>query len=57
MHVQVFDMLESDSSFVKNIKQNTTKFRTEMTKAGFTIAGEDHPISPGNKYTFFMCRY
>ena len=44
---KVFDMLEADNSFVKNITQNTRKFRTEMTRAGFTITGDDHPICPG----------
>ncbi len=44
---KVFDLLEADSSFVDRIAANTAKFRREMTAAGFTIAGEDHPISPG----------
>jgi len=43
---QVFSMLMDDSSFVSKIKENTTRFRQKMTSAGFTISGDDHPISP-----------
>ena len=43
---QVFSMLMKDSTFVAKIKENTTRFRSQMTKAGFTISGEDHPICP-----------
>merc|ERR1719461_431599 len=43
---KVFDMLMDDSSLVQKINQNTQRFRQKMTQAGFTIAGEDHPISP-----------
>jgi len=43
---QVFDMLMKDSSFVKRITDNTNRFRTQMTKAGFKISGDNHPISP-----------
>jgi len=43
---QVFSMLMDDSTFVSKIKENTTRFRKNMTAAGFTISGEDHPICP-----------
>lgn len=43
---QVFSMLMEDSSFISAIKENTQRFRQKMTKAGFVIAGEDHPICP-----------
>jgi len=43
---QVFSMLMDDSSFVSKIKENTTRFRQKMTSAGFTISGDNHPISP-----------
>jgi len=43
---KVFDMLMTDSSLVKKINDNTKRFRKSMTEAGFTLAGEDHPISP-----------
>merc|ERR1712109_183573 len=35
-----------DSSFVKRITDNTNRFRSQMTKEGFTISGDNHPISP-----------
>merc|ERR1712106_921281 len=43
---KVFDMLFESTSLVEKITSNTKKFREEMTAAGFTIAGEDHAISP-----------
>ena len=36
---KVFDMLMTDSSLVTKISDNTQRFRSAMTKAGFTIAG------------------
>jgi len=38
----------TDSSFVERIQVNTLRFRRRMSEAGFIIAGEGHPISPGN---------
>merc|ERR1712156_982597 len=35
-----------NSTLVSKIKENTTRFRQNMTAAGFTMAGEDHPICP-----------
>jgi len=43
---EVFTMLMEDSSFVKRIISNTERFRSKMTAAGFTISGDNHPISP-----------
>jgi len=43
---EVFTMLMEDSSFVKKIISNTERFRSKMTAAGFTISGDNHPISP-----------
>jgi len=42
----VFDMLFNEASLVKKIQSNTTRFREAMTSAGFTISGDNHPISP-----------
>ena len=28
------------------VARNTRRFRSQMTAAGFTISGDDHPISP-----------
>ena len=39
-------MLMKDSSYVNKINENTERFRTQMTEAGFTISGEDHAICP-----------
>jgi len=45
--MRVFDMLEKNSSYVEKLKQNTHRFRTMMTEAGFTVKGDfDHPICP-----------
>merc|ERR1711892_559538 len=43
---KVFDMLFESTSLVEKITSNTKRFREAMTAAGFTIAGEDHAISP-----------
>jgi len=43
---KVFDMLFESVSLVEKINSNTQRFRKAMTAAGFTIAGEDHAISP-----------
>lgn len=39
-------MLLSSSQLTRKVKSNTKRFRNTMAKAGFTIAGMDHPISP-----------
>lgn len=44
--IAVIDMLTNSSEFSTRVQTNTKRFRTKMTKAGFTIAGMDHPISP-----------
>lgn len=40
------DMLLHSDQLSKKVQSNTKRFRDGMTKAGFTIAGEDHPICP-----------
>lgn len=44
--VKVFEMLEASTEFADRVKENTKYFRDAMAGTGFTIAGEDHPISP-----------
>lgn len=44
--LKVLDILMKSDDLSRKIKKNTTLFRTEMTNAGFTIAGMDHPICP-----------
>lgn len=39
-------MLMANSNLPQKVQSNTKRFRDTMTKAGFTIAGMDHPISP-----------
>lgn len=39
-------MLLESSEIIGNLERNTKQFREGMTKAGFTISGQDHPISP-----------
>src|SRR5689334_21685877 len=39
-------MLSTDSSKLEQLRKNTTQFRETMTKAGFEISGQNHPISP-----------
>lgn len=44
--IKVLDILSAKSDLPRKVQQNTKRFRETMTKAGFTIAGMDHPISP-----------
>ena len=43
---KVFDLIMDDDKFYKKISVNTKRFRESMTRAGFQIGGEDHPICP-----------
>ena len=42
----VFDMLEEGGPLREKLVANAERFRTAMTKAGFRLAGADHPIIP-----------
>lgn len=44
--IKVMDMLLAPNEFIGNLTKNTKQFRDGMTKAGFTISGENHPIAP-----------
>ena len=45
--LEVFKMLEEDTSLIDSLARNTKHFRTEMKKAGFKILGHDDcPIAP-----------
>jgi glycine C-acetyltransferase len=44
--MEVFDMLEESTEYADKLKENTQYFRSNMASTGFTIAGDDHPISP-----------
>jgi len=42
----VFELLESSTELADRVKDNTKYFRDSMASTGFTIAGNNHPISP-----------
>lgn len=44
--LKVMDMLLQSSELTQRVQSNTQRFRQAMTKAGFTIDGENHPICP-----------
>ncbi len=44
--LEVFDMLEETNEYADKVKENTRYFRDNMASTGFTISGDDHPISP-----------
>jgi glycine C-acetyltransferase len=44
--LKVFEMISKDTSLRDKLEQNTIYFRKRMKEAGFTIAGENHPICP-----------
>lgn len=46
MGMKVLDILTAKSDLPYKVQQNTKRFRDTMTKAGFKIAGMDHPIAP-----------
>jgi glycine C-acetyltransferase len=40
------DLIESSDELRHRLRRNSERFRTEMTRAGFTLAGAGHPIIP-----------
>ena len=42
----VLDLLEGGDELRKQLRANAERFRSEMTKLGFKLAGADHPIIP-----------
>ncbi|GAL67792.1 glycine C-acetyltransferase [Jejuia pallidilutea] len=44
--LKVFDIISNDTTLRDKLEENTTFFRTEMTKAGFDIIPGIHPIVP-----------
>ncbi|MDR7144407.1 glycine C-acetyltransferase [Rhizobium sp. BE258] len=44
--LKVFDLIENGDGLREKLSANATLFRTEMTKLGFTLAGEGHAIIP-----------
>ncbi|WP_429815969.1 glycine C-acetyltransferase, partial [Ensifer sp. B1-9] len=44
--LKVFDLIENGAGLRARLYANAALFRTEMSKLGFTLAGEGHPIIP-----------
>ncbi|RUO74811.1 glycine C-acetyltransferase [Pseudidiomarina sediminum] len=44
--IRVLEMLEQGDALRQQLWDNANYFRTEMTKAGFTLSGADHAIIP-----------
>ena len=44
--LKVFDLIENGDALRQRLSDNADLFRREMTKLGFTLAGEGHPIIP-----------
>ena len=44
--IRVLDLLEHGDSLRRKLAGNAERFRREMTKLGFTLAGAGHPIIP-----------
>ncbi|OJU05475.1 MAG: glycine C-acetyltransferase [Rhizobium sp. 63-7] len=44
--LKVFDIVENGDALRRRLYANADLFRSEMTKLGFTLAGEGHPIIP-----------
>ncbi|MDK4731123.1 glycine C-acetyltransferase [Rhizobium sp. CNPSo 3490] len=44
--LRVFDLIENGDALRKRLSDNADLFRIEMTKLGFKLAGEGHPIIP-----------
>nr|CAD7588413.1 unnamed protein product [Timema genevievae] len=44
--IKALDILMSSSKLLEAVTANTRQFRDGMSKAGFTIGGENHPICP-----------
>jgi glycine C-acetyltransferase len=42
----VFDLIDNGDALRRRLYANADLFRTEMTRLGFTLAGEGHPIIP-----------
>jgi glycine C-acetyltransferase len=44
--LKVFDLIEQGTALRERLYENAALFRAEMTKLGFTLAGQDHAIIP-----------
>ncbi|XP_015126570.1 2-amino-3-ketobutyrate coenzyme A ligase, mitochondrial [Diachasma alloeum] len=44
--MKALELIMNNSELLDQLKENTQRFRSAMTAAGFVISGENHPISP-----------
>jgi glycine C-acetyltransferase len=44
--IKVFELVRNGDALRKRLYHNADRFRSKMTKLGFTLAGADHPIIP-----------
>lgn len=44
--LEMFDMLKKDTGLRDKVEENTKRFRSRMTAAGFKLKGDVHPIAP-----------
>src|SRR5690606_10991832 len=44
--LKVFDMIDNGDALRERLYANADRFRDAMTRAGFTLAGADHPLIP-----------
>jgi glycine C-acetyltransferase len=44
--IKVFELVRNGDALRKRLYHNADRFRSKMTKLGFTLAGGDHPIIP-----------
>ncbi|MFC6490825.1 glycine C-acetyltransferase [Nitratireductor sp. GCM10026969] len=44
--LKVFDLIENGDALRRRLYANAERFREKMTQAGFTLAGDGHPIIP-----------
>ncbi|ESX45196.1 hypothetical protein X761_32805 [Mesorhizobium sp. LSHC424B00] len=44
--IKVFELIRNGDALRERLYANAARFRSEMGKLGFTLAGADHPIIP-----------
>tara|TARA_Y100001960_G_C14693027_1_gene837464 strand:- start:836 stop:1555 length:720 start_codon:yes stop_codon:yes gene_type:complete len=52
----VLDIIESNKTFIKQLKKNTDLFRNEIKKMGFEIKPGNHPIVPIMLYDDYLAQ-
>jgi len=44
--IKTLEIISQSANLIKSVHENAAYFREKMSQAGFTLAGEDHPIIP-----------